>query len=62
MDMYSDENFSPPTDEQVAVMNANGWYQTAGAGDMGHFEYIGNQSQDAAAVSPLTSSIINGRM
>jgi hypothetical protein len=29
-----------PTPEQVKIMNANGWFQTAGANDMGHFEYL----------------------
>ncbi len=29
----------PPTANQIAIMNANGWYQTAGYGDKWHFEY-----------------------
>lgn len=34
-----------PTPEQVKILNSKGWFQTAGANDMGHFEYLGVQGQ-----------------
>lgn len=44
IDLYS-EGMKAPTAEQVAIMNANGWYQTAWANDMGHFEYLWTQGK-----------------
>jgi hypothetical protein len=53
VDIYADNKLSKPTAEQVATMNANGWYQpeeTMNKWDYGHFEYKwvswGNFSQD----------------
>lgn len=42
IDLYSD-GMKAPTPEQVKILNAKGWFQTAGANDMGHFEYLGAQ-------------------
>lgn len=38
VDLY-DANGNAPSADQVAILNAKWWYQTAGAWDMGHFEY-----------------------
>lgn len=40
IDLYSDNNYSPLKPEQVAIMNANWWYQTAWEDDLWHFEYL----------------------
>lgn len=39
IDIYADGKYNKPTPQQVAIMNANGWYQTAWLGDTWHFEY-----------------------
>lgn len=40
IDIYADWSYAAPTQEQVAILNRHGWKQTAGAGDMGHFEFV----------------------
>lgn len=46
VDVYSGKDpktgkLLPPTAAQTKILNANGWKQTAGAGDLWHFEYVG---------------------
>lgn len=49
IDIYSGKNAKwqllAPTKEQVAVMNANWWFQTAWEDDKWHFEYLWKQKQ-----------------
>ncbi len=42
-----DGNLLPPTEEQIAIMNKNGWYQDPNivSWDAGHFEYLWVQQQ-----------------
>ena len=44
IDIYANANFDAPTAEQVDILNKNGFYQTAGAWDMGHFDYLGSDN------------------
>ncbi|MDR0651204.1 MAG: hypothetical protein LBG59_07605 [Candidatus Peribacteria bacterium] len=50
IDLYSKKDRNgrllAPTDEQVAILNKYGFYQTAGSGDMGHFDYVGTQQSN----------------
>ncbi len=41
IDLYPDQNY---IEKMRPIMEANGWYQTAGAHDLGHFEYLGTQA------------------
>lgn len=40
IDVYADWSYAAPTQEQVAILKKHGWKQTAGAGDMWHFEFV----------------------
>jgi len=45
IDVYANGSYWAPTAAQVAILNKNGWYQTAGAWDMWHFEYLWSKWQ-----------------
>lgn len=52
IDIYSDSKFSPPTQEQIAAMEANGWKHMNIPGDLGHFEYVGKGGKQNGTYSP----------
>lgn len=63
VDLY-DANGNAPSADQVAILNAKWRYQTAGAGDMWHFEYVwakytGANKQILSDIKLLEAGMIN---
>lgn len=58
IDLYSDDKFSAPTQQQINIMQNNGWQWANIPGDAGHFEYVGN-SQNEPFVNPEYEQFIN---
>lgn len=59
IDIYANSNYDPLTTEQVAVMNANWWYQTAWEEDLWHFEYLGKTTTLLDSETKPTDVIID---
>ena len=60
IDIYKNDKLEALNDKQVAIMNENGWYQTAWASDMGHFEYIGEPGETTTSqFTPIEESILS---
>lgn len=54
IDLKPDQKY---IEQMRPIMEANGWYQTAGSNDKGHFEYMGKQS--AGNGSPAVQEIFD---
>lgn len=56
IDLYSNDKFGAPTQEQIDIMAQNWWYHPNIPWDAGHFEYVGTQS---TTIDPTIESILN---
>lgn len=46
IDLYSNDKYGAPTQQQIAIMEQNGWHHPNIPWDAGHFEYKGNKKTD----------------